>query len=406
MQIKNTDKEKLILKDIQDNLLKNHVNEKEIGGLVGLSGIMIFDLFYNKYLLRDEQKAKVQYYLNLILDRINSNQFQITFCSGLSGFLWSLNLLKEVSSHEFESEEIIDQIENILYKKMTLDFSNNDFDFLHGGLGYSFYFLKKHLNTSQNDKYLKYLEESLAFLKRTAIQEDGDKLKWSSPIKQHDESVSYNFGLAHGIPSIIYFLAKLVENNILIQDSKPLLEKAVNYVLSNKLEENSLSIFPNAIKAEENYIKEKDHSRLAWCYGDLGVAMALLIAGKAMHNEKIINEATQVLINSCKRTDLVENNIVDAPLCHGIFGIAYIYLKAFRLTENKIFMEQSNYWYSVGLELYDLNGVGLQNYCSVNKFKNEYILHSSILEGLSGIGLALISKNNQDTLWDECLMLS
>src|SRR5690606_39318501 len=48
--------------------------------------------------------------------------------------------------------------------------------------------------------------------------------------------------------------------------------------------------------------KEKLHARLAWCYGDLSMANALIHCGKALQNENVKNKGVEVALKTMHRT--------------------------------------------------------------------------------------------------------
>ena len=62
-------------------------------------------------------------------------------------------------------------------------------------------------------------------------------------------------------------------------------------------------------------------SRLAWCYGDLGIAAVLLSAARAADNATWEREAIQIARLAAQRT-LANSGVQDAGLCHGSAGIA------------------------------------------------------------------------------------
>lgn len=399
-----------ILNEINDFLERKSLDKENIGILDGVSGIIIFKIFYNKYHLRKEEYPEIQDLFDLIITKINNGKFLKTYCSGLSGFCWTLcffkkNKLIEIEDFLFDFLEIVD---DILYTQMILDFNQGKFDVLHGALGYSKYFLIRYQIEEDPDRkktYYRYLLETIEFLEKISIREE-EKIKWTLPLSKDLNYNIYNFGLAHGIPSIINFLSNVLDCKIEIDRTKKLLEGGVKYILSNKIE-NGLSIFPVGIKETADYNINEDSSRLAWCYGDLGISFSIYNAGNSLKNDDIIMNADEIFKHTCYRTNLEENTIVDAPLCHGIFGLSLMYSKAFSYFKNSLYLGQSDYWMSKGIELFHLNGEGINNFYTINTLTENKKMDSGILEGLSGIGITIISKlYNIDSDWDSCLMLS
>ena len=111
-----------------------------------------------------------------------------------------------------------------------------------------------------------------------------------------------------------------------------------------------------------------------------------------------------VLKKSTQRLSLTENRVVDAGICHGSAGIALIYYRLYIETQMREFNEATNHWLkqTINFSKYE-DGLAGYKTSLIDELKCDY----SLLTGISGIGLALIScieKGNQE--WDEMLLLS
>jgi len=117
--------------------------------------------------------------------------------------------------------------------------------------------------------------------------------------------------------------------------------------------------------------------------------------------------ALNVLKKSAIRRDIDEARIVDAGLCHGAYGVMHIYTYMYSETKELLFKETAEYWMQKGLEM-DTHVDGHAGYCKWYGGPNSgWSKETNLLEGISGIGLALISYVAPfKTKWDECLMIS
>jgi lantibiotic modifying enzyme len=214
---------------------------------------------------------------------------------------------------------------------------------------------------------------------------------------------SYNLGLAHGIPSIISLLSKIVEQNIYSEESKVLLEKSVSWLLKRKQASTKLSIFAN----NYHYGSAENDSRLAWCYGDLGIAMSLLSAGIAAKNKNWQQEAISIGLHASRRRNLKENSVLDVCLCHGTTGIAHTFNRLYHYTKVEEFKDASIYWYLKTFEFFELHGhVKVWNR-KPNQSDFGWLKEYSILEGGGGVALSLISAiSDIEPKWDRSLLLS
>jgi lantibiotic modifying enzyme len=210
--------------------------------------------------------------------------------------------------------------------------------------------------------------------------------------------------MAHGIPAIVVFLGKMAQQGTAGEKSLQLLNGAVEYILRQSLDREKYGCyFPARVVEGEHPI----HSRLAWCYGDLGVSMALWQVSQVTGNKEWGKKAVDVLLYAAKRKNPGMENVADAGLCHGTAGIAHIYNRMFHSTGIEAFKETVEYWMRQTLRMATFDD-GLAGYKkSVSPEKSEWENSASVLGGIAGIGLVLISAiSDIEPKWDECLLLS
>ena len=128
---------------------------------------------------------------------------------------------------------------------------------------------------------------------------------------------------------------------------------------------------------------------------------------KSIGRQSIGTKSNRNFLHASKRRDLKENFVLDAGLCHGTAGIAHIFNRMFINTGVTDFKEASDYWFEETLKMATFED-GLAGYKvwrtkEMGGWTNEY----GFLEGIAGIGLAMISTiSNINPDWDECLLLS
>lgn len=373
--------------------------------LGGNSGIALFFYYYSK--LKNDEK-----YLTIANDIIescfesfqNANQY-FTFSGGicgLAGFGWLLEHCINENFIDCDTDIIFEDVNDILFQNMMFEINRGNYDYLHGALGYSLRLLNK--NNCKETRW--QLTQVITALEKSCIKEN-DFVKWGTFSDEVLNNNDYNFGLSHGIPSIIVFLTKAYKLNILPEISLELITKSANFILKNKLDiKTHNSFFPNSVKTY-NQSTTKKSSRLGWCYGDLGVCASLLQASELSHDNKMKTEILNILSFNTKRMDHSNNSVVDASLCHGTAGIAHIFNRMYQQTKREEFKDAALYWYNETLKMAKFDD-GLAGYKTwrankYNGFQNNY----SFLEGITGVGLSLISAvSDIEPAWDECLLLS
>ncbi len=381
--------------------VSNNGNDKNASLLSGSAGNAIFLKCYYKKMPNEIIFDNLKKNINNSIFAIENSRLTYTFCSGIAGIAWSLIYLSEQKLLDLGDDAYFKELDFFLYNCGKNDLENRNFDYLHGGLGVILYFLKRDKSPTSNDYLL-----SLTKLLFSQVKNNEDEIVWSSnfniteSINQLEE---YNIGLAHGIPSIIIVLTKLYTNDIEKDKCQELLKGTIKWLLKQKLPLGNISIYPNIVTDEKSNIQP---SRLAWCYGDLGIATALWQAGKSLKNDEWKTEAIEILKNSCKRKDLNKNSVCDAGICHGTAGIAQIYNRFYWETKLPEFKETANYWINETLKM-AYHKDGLAGYKSWRGSELGWENKIGILEGITGIGLALLSHiSDEDPNWDECLLLS
>ncbi len=214
-----------------------------------------------------------------------------------------------------------------------------------------------------------------------------------------------NLGLSHGLASIIAVLSKIyIATESLL--AKELLLDSVKCLMCTKRSFDRNSLFPNYIFKNTKPISVKTiSSRLAWCYGDLGISVAIWHASQALRRKDLEEEAKEILQHSAMRLDLDQNGVIDAGLCHGTAGIAHIYNRMYGYTGVEELRGASEYWFDQTLKMACFKD-GLAGYKAWHGSLG-WESEPGLLEGIAGIGLAMISAvSDIEPAWDECLLLS
>ena len=395
------------LRDIE-NVLKDHYNtEEQIGVVSGLTGLSLFQFYYARYLNQEEPEEMGVKFLELCGEKINNMMFIPTFCSGIAGFGWALEHISQEEFLNTDTDEMLSQVVDYIQNVMVSDLQNGNYDFLHGGVGYGFYFLKRYKNaksSSSKEKHKKNLFEFIRLLDELSEVVDDDKIRWISEVNvENGKKKVYNLSLSHGMSAIIGILTKLYDEEAFRKSVEKMLKGAIQYVRSFITQrKDTISLFPNWIEKAK---KPSYDTRVAWCYGDLGIAVRLLYASKALKDKELEEESIFVLKCAANRT-LPENTFVrDAGICHGSFGNALIFQRMYKETNESVFKSASHFWMNDGLE----KAKHEDGYVGFKQLKGDgsFFTSVSILEGVAGIGLTIMNHLNEDCAdWDECLLIS
>nr|WP_298000706.1 lanthionine synthetase C family protein [uncultured Flavobacterium sp.] len=356
----------------------------------GLTGSLLFKTFYNLHI--ENNKIDITNELEKLIDDSLEDSF-ISISNGKTGLNWFFTYLKKNKLIDKEDHESLCLDDSFLKDASLIYFSQNNWDFLHGGLGIAYYALYNPVNFDN-----KYFTEVFNELFRICDLYPNYGMFIDDQI---DGTRRINLGLAHGIPSVLKFCIISYKQGICRDQSQKLAYKIIDFLLQNSFKDQlDYCYYPPTISNEKNI-----PSRLAWCYGDLGIGFILFQAGLAFKDSKVKDFSLNILISCTKRRLIKETIVLDAGICHGSAGVAHIFNKMAYYTNNIIFKEAGEYWINKTLEFASHHD-GIGGYKSYTHKEEKWKKEIGFLEGSIGIGLVLSSYLTGDFSWDYCIMLN
>lgn len=215
----------------------------------------------------------------------------------------------------------------------------------------------------------------------------------------------YNLGVAHGLPGVLPILAGACAAGVAVDRARPLLDDAVRWLLGRRLDSGFDSCFDTSYMPSE----KSSPSRLAWCYGDPGIAATLVATARAVGEPDWEREAVAIGLHSAARPESTAL-IRDAGLCHGSAGLGHLFNRLYQATGEERFAEAARHWL-LHVMGFQVRGEGVAGYRAweVNPETKEpgWRPDAGFLEGATGIGLALLAAiSSVEPAWDRVLLLS
>lgn len=374
--------------------LINDISSGIPGLMDGDAGIALFSYYYSRYSERKKWADKGFTFLEYLFEEINRGFSYPSFAGGLAGICWTVDHLVK---YDFLAKSLVGDlsaVDNYLLDRMLRYGELNLFDFFHGAGGIALYFLSKNNISSEQRSAL---GRFVTIIARNAIYDDDGAVCWKYPVQKGDIPGSINMGMAHGLPGLIRLLIRFCQREIQPEIAKKLIAGACKYLVKNVIKSgDSVSLFPAHV-ADTGPVKP---SRLAWCYGDLGIGYALETAGIILETKEFKDFGMKVLLHTLGRTSPVCNGIKGPFFCHGAAGVAYMYHRIYMISGDSRFKDAALYWIDV-LFHHPVIINGRNGRC--NPIPNNI----SLLNGWSGIGLVLISMcSGQLSCWDEMFLMS
>ncbi len=243
----------------------------------------------------------------------------------------------------------------------------------------------------------------------SVAEEDDAGLAWrfvpppdgTFEFNEHRPEGNVNLGFAHGMPGIVAFLA--AADRAGVAGARDRLAPAVRGVAAPPLPPGAAAAVPRVGGPG----RPAKGTRLAWCYGDPGVAVALVAAGRALGDPDVVDLARD-LASGCAAQS--PDSVVDATLCHGSAGLGHLFNRLGHSLGDERVLALARHWFDVTLDRH-LPGLTL-----VDRARAKELLATDdavavdpgygLLFGAAGVGLALLAAvSDEEPWWDAVLFV-
>jgi lantibiotic biosynthesis protein len=223
---------------------------------------------------------------------------------------------------------------------------------------------------------------------------------WLPPMQRALSPDGYwNLGLAHGSPGVIAALARIVRAGIERARALALLEAAVAALLDSEPPrvDGRFSCWHAPARDEDRSVR-----RVAWCYGDLGVAVAVLAAARATGRADWEHQAIELACAAARCPDDAAS-ILDTGLCHGAAGAAHLFNRLYHATGTTLLADAARHWLRRTLAMRRCDG--LAGFPAREAGHGIWNPDPSLLAGAAGVGLALVAATSDlEPEWDRLLL--
>jgi hypothetical protein len=331
--------------------------------------------------------------------------------SGYTGIAWSVaHLRQQLLDPADDSTRAIDQILN---ERLAATPWRDHYDLISGLVGLGIY----HLEQLPGELAASCLTKIIDRLDDIALR-SSNGICWFTPPRllagwkrKELPRGLYDLGLAHGSAGVIAFLAQVfsLKSNGNIRLPKEtyskayqLLDGSVQWLLSQKFKTSRTSIFPHNVGPGVR----RTPTRIAWCYGDLGIAAALMVAATSVKNLNWRTEGRRIA-KTVARRPIRNSGVIDCGLCHGAAGVAHMFNRLFQSTGEPVFKEASQKWFRHLLRMRSSDGVGGFFAAQSTAGRITAVAERGLLMGAAGVALSLLAAATDiEPSWDRMMLLS
>ena len=263
-----------------------------------------------------------------------------SFLFGLTGIGWTASHLSRLICLEFDIEPLLGDIDRLVQATLAKARDQTFQHDLFGGLsGLGAYALERRhtvCGASCVREIVILLEQSAKHSSRGAY--------WTSPLRKESwtsgntpPSEYSDLGMARGVPGVVAFLASAAACGF--SEATPLLDGAARWLVSQNLPHDSESRL--AVGAEPGFVFPDAHT--AWCYGDPGVATAILAAARQLEDLEMETMAVDTALAAAVRIPETVKT-TDAGFCHGSAGLLHMFNRFHQATGCDLFVDASERW--------------------------------------------------------------
>lgn len=329
--------------------------------------------------------------------------------SGFTGLAWAAEHLDRLlgDGGDEEGEDPNEEIDGELLESLSRSPWPEHFDLIGGLAGIGVYALER----LPRPAAVQCLEELVDRLEEMAVPQDPG-ITWRTsedllpPYLRGTLPHGYycNLGVAHGVPGVISILAAICRAGVRVEKARPLLDGAVRWLLAQQRPDDGRARFATWLSPGV----EPRPSRLAWCYGDPGIAAALLSAARAVGEGEWEREAL-ALATHAARMPAELSGVVDAGLCHGAAGLGHLFNRIHQATGQELFADTARSWFRRALGL-RRPGTGVGGFTAWDALAGEqgaWVDDPGFLTGAAGIALALLAATSRvEPGWDRVLLVA
>jgi hypothetical protein len=321
--------------------------------------------------------------------------------SGLTGVGWAIAHLRPRWPGS-DDEDDLAEIDEVLFDHLDQSPWRGEYDLIEGLVGFGVYALER----LPQPIAITCLERVVDRLAGTAERQGEGTTWWTDPAWLSAETHAefprgyYNLGLAHGVPGVIGLLGQVCAAGVAGDKARPLLDGAVRWLLDNDGRDSFANwVVPGAAG---------NKARLAWCYGDPGIAAALLGAARCVA-EPAWEAAALAIARRATQRPFDQSGVRDAGLCHGSAGLAHLFNRMFQATGEPWLGEAARVWFERTLSM-RRPGRGIGGYETWQPDaagSPAWPPDPGLLNGSTGIALALLAATTSiEPRWDRMLLLS
>jgi lantibiotic biosynthesis protein len=346
--------------------------------------------------------------LDQAIEALSTQAMNASLYGGFTGVAWAAELVDRLLDPDAEdrSEAVDDALLRLLSRA---DRWSAPYDLIVGLTGLGVYALQRHPRPVAIECLRRVVERL-----HECAQHDEHGLYWWTPpaeILDQESRMQYpsgraDLGVAHGVAGAVALLGCICGAGVEQATARPLLEGAVSWLLAHSVPTEAGPTFPVWVAPAF----QPSPARCAWCYGDPGIAAALLLAARGVGAAGWEQTAVALACRAAEQP-ASETGIVNANFCHGAAGLAHLYNRMYQAIGEPKLGRAALYWLERTLGFYrrarDAGGTWVRGNWDPGRRELWTWTGIELVEGAAGVALVLLAAaTSVEPTWDRMFLVS
>jgi class I lanthipeptide synthase len=346
--------------------------------------------------------------LDQAVEAASTQAMNASLYGGFTGVAWAAELVDALLDPDAEDRS--EAVDEALLRLLARDDRwSAPYDLVVGLTGLGVYALQRYPRPSAIECIHAVVERL-----HECARHDAHGLYWWTPpaeilgeeSRRQYPSGRADLGVAHGVAGPIALLGSICGAGVAQATARPLLEGAVNWLLAHSVPTEAGPTFPLWIAPGS----EPSPTRCAWCYGDPGIAAALLTAARGVGDADWERAAVALAVRAAER-QASETGVVNACFCHGAAGLAHLYNRMYQATGERALGRAALYWLGRTLAFYDRardsGRSWVQGSWAPGRRETWTWTGIELVDGVIGVALVLLAAaTSVEPTWDRMFLVS
>jgi lantibiotic biosynthesis protein len=346
--------------------------------------------------------------LDQATEAVSTQAMNASLYGGFTGVAWAAELVDRLLDPDAEdrSEAVDDALLRLLSRAGRW---SAPYDLVVGLTGLGVYALQRY----PRPVAIECLRRVVERLHECAQHDEHGLYWWTPPAEILDQesrkqypSGRADLGVAHGVAGAVALLGGICGAGVEQATARPLLEGAVSWLLAHSVPTDAGPSFPVWVAPAF----QPSPARCAWCYGDPGIAAALLLAAQGVGDVGWEQTAVALACRAAERP-ASETGVVNANFCHGAAGLAHLYNRMYQATGEPELGRAALYWLERTLGFYrrarDAGGTWVQGNWDPGQRERWTWTGIELVEGAAGVALVLLAAaTSVEPSWDRMFLVS